>query len=230
MVTPKKRKSSQARKPIPRCLLCNRVKQQHAPGLTAADCPGFIAPDPASAAAGGPERERRPSTPPSPERTPTRRGRPGAAEIKRAKQALSATVALLDGGAHFVVPKIWTDDDRLQVDEVQSLVDATSAELEIVAPDVLRWLAQISESSVHIAFMFAIALVALPRLERRGIVPPGTSLLFAMAPVSMATGGPPVSGGGDGNGQVHADSVAASAVVVPNRYPDEIGQADGEGL
>lgn len=221
-------------RPLPKCVICGGIKASHHPNSPfRRDCTGWVAPEPEQLAAAASEARPAAGRPPASaarERTPSRRGKLGSDEQKRAKQMLGIILAGLDNGAHAMLPKVWTAEDKLKADEAVMLVGASYDELEALAPDVLRWLAEAAASSVHISFAWAIAMVAVPRLERRGIVPEGTTTLITLAPFYMAAGGAPVRSGPDRNGQEHPPRVVAAAVDVPDGTPDEVGFANGAGL
>lgn len=236
------RKRGTARKPVPRCVLCGQIKAAHHPNWpNPADCVGYVAPDPEPVAAG--EANTSPGSS-ARERTPNRRGGLGTQEQRRVKSLFGFSITAIGGGAfefmgqpqlipglaHLLAPDVWTKEDILRTEETALLVEGVYLEMEALFPKTLRWLAEKSESSVHLQFGWALATVLAPRLERRGLIPPGTSAFFALAPISMETGGAPVRGGPDRNGQVDAASVAAAAVVIPDGAANEVRQPDGEGL
>lgn len=214
----------------PKCALCGKVAGQHRKGRGASDCPGYVAPNhPETQVPSEDKQSGGASTKPK-QRVPARPPRLGQSESKRAKQMLGLGISGLDNAAHYALPKLWPDEDRLKPEETLDLINATYNELEAVAPQVLVWLSQVAAESVHIAFLWTIALVAMPRLERRGIVPAGTTFLIALAPFQVGAGGASVGDRGNGNGQVDPASATAATVVVPDRHPDQSRQADGQGL
>ena len=184
---------------------------------------GFVSPDSEDELAAA---EGEANNPPGrvQQRTPRRRGKLDSVEQKRVRSTLAFGVMAIDRGANFAMPTWWTKEDLLQQSETAALVDALYNELETF-PKALQWLARVSASSVHIQLAYVVACIAAPRLERRGIVPPGTAFLVTMAPLSVEAGRPPVSERGNGHRQEHASSPPAEAVVVPDRHPDESGQA-----
>jgi len=225
------------RGPLPKprllCVLCNFPKTEHYPKKKAEKCSGFVPSDLVDDAATGEANRSSKSAaghPPVQQRTPDRRGKLSAIESKRARQTLLWASTTLDRGANFLLPGLWTKEDLLQVEETTALVEATYAELEVISPKALQWLAKVFESSVHVQLAYVVACVAAPRLERRGLVPPGTAFLITMAPVAVAAGGPPEPDRRNGDRQEHADGGAAEAVVIPDRPADQSGQANGSGL
>lgn len=239
-------RAKRGRKPYPRCVLCGYIKQQHHPGAAARDCPTYVAPDPeapVSADAVG-ESPTTSTATRARERTPFRGGAISAVKQKRVKSVFATAVTAVGGGqyeflgqnhvipglAHMFAPNVWTDEDILRANETALLVEGVYLEMEALFPKALRWLAEQTEASVHLQFMWAVATVAVPRLERRGLVPPGTSFFFTVAPLSVGTGGAPVDHRPDRNGQEHADGVAAAAVVVPDGGADQVRQPDGSRL
>ena len=217
---------------FPKCDLCGKTKNQHKPDGQASDCPGIFAEAESSPGGVGEANTSPPDAHPTArrERTPRRKGRLDAAGAKQAKETLTFAVAGVDSVAHFLAPGMWEVQDQLNPGERTMLVDATYAELEQTYPQALVWLAQAFKASVHVQLAYVMACIAIPRLERRGIVPAGSSVLILMAPLGMGAGPAYGSERGDRNGQVHPDRTPAAAVVVPDRHPDEGGQAPGAGL
>src|SRR5438270_239460 len=75
-------------------------------------------------------------------------------------------------------------------------------------PRALLWLASAAEAGVHVQLAWAIAMIAAPRLARRGVIPPELANALAFAPVFMAAGSTPGSDRANGNGEVNASGVA----------------------
>jgi len=132
-------------------------------------------------------------------RTTSRHGqapvRGGTAKLSPQKQRnvkslLVLTIAGGDAAAARLAPKYWTAEDRLQQDETAALTKAIYAELE-AQPKVIEWLARIAEQGVHGQLAYTVAMVALPRLVRRGLVPADVAMALYFAGASAAASGAP---------------------------------------
>jgi hypothetical protein len=116
-----------------------------------------------------------------------------AAAARQIKSEFAFGLWLADQGAarasdNGLPHKGWwlTPDDRLQEDERTSLVNATYNELAARCPQVLVWLAKASESATEAALLYAIALVAAPRLARHGVIPNELASAIVFAPILFA--------------------------------------------
>jgi ribosomal protein S14 len=141
-----------------------------------------------------------------------------AAQARNVKTGLVLAIAGADAIAARAVPQHWTAEDRLQSDETTQLVKAIYAELESW-PKALAWLAAAAEQGVHVQLAYAIAMVALPRLMRRGLVPAdvaGFIFLAASQPQPGAADGPTAD-------------VAAGSASQPHRHNGN-GQVDASGV
>jgi hypothetical protein len=148
-----------------------------------------------------------------------------AAQIKRAKSAIGFPFVLGDLAAARLLPKYWTAEDRLAREETVQLVDAIYKELDSWGPDtlpahLLELLAEASENAVHLNLAMTIAVIALPRLVRRGLIPIDVLLAVAFfseqqqaesgpTPVSVESRPAPVDRGHERNGQVDSGELAA---------------------
>ena len=159
-----------------------------------------------------------------------------AAKQRNVKSLLVLTVAGLDMGAARLVPQHWTAEDRLQQDETASLVKAIYAELESW-PKVIEWIAAAAEQGVHAQLGLAIAMVALPRLVRRNLVPADVAFAVLLAtsqaganqpqpqpdPVPVAAGADGQPDRHDGNGQVYAGFVPGRDAPIHSGVSEQAG-------
>jgi hypothetical protein len=151
-----------------------------------------------------------------------------AAQQRQIKSEFALVLWAADQGAARAFPTYWlTPDDRLEEGERNLLVNAVYAELEAVFPQALKWLAKASESAVHAQLLYAIAIVAAPRLARHKVIPQELASAIVFAPILYAAQQQP-AGGAERN-------AGAAAGVEPERtpephWPDRNGQIDAGGF
>jgi len=145
------------------------------------------------------------------ERAPLRGG-PGklsAVRARNVKVLITGAIVMADMAAGRLAPVYWTPEDRLQQDETTALVRGVYAELE-AQPKLLEWLAAAADQGVHGQLAMALAMIALPRLMRRGVVPPDVA-----AALAFAFGQPPTP-----EQQPQPDAVSVEAG--PAREPERV--------
>lgn len=97
-------------------------------------------------------------------------------------------------------------DDPLKPEEIALLSDALTEEAWR-SNAAKRAIQRLYGVTTHGQLLLAVSMVAAPRLERRGIIPAGsTASLFQALAVSVATGGPSSGSGGNGFGEEHSSS------------------------
>lgn len=160
---------------------------------------------------------------------------PTRGEKSTAEKAVQFTVGLLDFGASSLLPGVWapgTPDsdppgDNLNEFETTSLCQGIYGELEL-HPNAIIKIAQVATfAGVHGRFTAAVCLIAIPRLERRGILPTelaaklSIGALLALSgsadeseadAVHMAAGRAHGGVGTNGRGQEHAGSVVGDSL------------------
>lgn len=122
-------------------------------------------PEPADAKKGAPKR-------------PTKK----IAELRNGVVSMIALAASgLDGLAHTVAAKAWTDEDRLTETEVSIIAGAVAEEI-IRRPKIAERIAGLANTRDRATLLLALALVAIPRLARHGALPPavGRAVVQAM--------------------------------------------------
>lgn len=151
-----------------------------------------------------------------------RRGRrPGSRNTSTSKTAVQSAVAQMMVAANVVITvaarfNFCRYDDALSGEEMAVLTDGVVAEA-MAHPKMAQYLTAINNVSPHVAMANALIVVAIPRLQRRGIigdfaaddsVPQSNDV-----PVSMETGG--AHGGSGGYGEREEYPLSPSAQRVP---------------
>jgi hypothetical protein len=165
-----------------------------------------------------------------PERKPSSAGgrrKPSHAELKRntASVLMMANYALAG-----TLPRQY-HADLLQPEEVDVLAAGIAAELH-ANPRVLAYFQKMAAASgPHMVMLAAAAVIAAPRLARRGVLPAPAAQAVMMAGTALVTGHGNTAdveprpahggGGGYGLGEVNSDGVAWEAEEVPHRGADE---------
>lgn len=98
------------------------------------------------------------------ERTPNRR-KPTEREVRT---VLDASIAFADQGACLVFPT-W-QEERLTAEERARLADALVDEV-LHSDKLTKWYIRTTTVTRHGKLMYALATIALPRLQRRGLIP-----------------------------------------------------------
>lgn len=121
-----------------------------------------------------PPKEKKPARPPQ---------WPGALSKAKILRITTATIVGLDAGANAVSNMLqlraWENGnpplgDRLTAQEIALLANA-SAEEAARHPQVLRVIDRVVRLAGRAGLAGALVIVAIPRLERRNLVPPGVS-------------------------------------------------------
>jgi hypothetical protein len=181
-----------------------------------------------------------PQEPPEPSRTRERAPQRSASKVSAktrqdAKTVMAVSIAGLDMGAGWLVPKWWTAEDRLNREETAALVDGVYAEIENLNPKWLAEIAKLAAAGVHAQLIWALTTIAMPRLIRHGIFKPDDPIvaayLFAQSAgfgqggpaVSVDTGPAPVDRGGNGHGQVDPGEFSAAVSTVGSGAAEQAG-------
>lgn len=143
----------------------------------------------------GPGRPRKDGSPAQPRkpRKSTVEARKQASEICTALVAMGqvATVSVLTQ----VLQKSVDESDYLTEDEMVALGDAISAEM-LASVRARKWLDRAVKVSPHLALMQVAFAIAVPRLQRHGIIPGGMHERSETdTTVPMETGGTPSDSG-----------------------------------
>jgi hypothetical protein len=187
-----------------------------------------------SAARGAVNTQSASSPQPSPEQVPLRGpAKLSAVAQRNAKTLITIAIAGSDNIAARLVPQHWTAEDRLAQEETVMLVAAVYA---ATPAKVLEWLAKAAEQGVYVQLAYAIGMVALPRLVRRGLVPADVALLFFLAAnqpqppaaadqdaATVESGATPEPDRDNGNGQVYAGFVPGRGAPVHGGFQVETG-------
>lgn len=147
-----------------------------------------------------------------------------AAAARQIKSEFSLALWGADQAAARLAPQYWTTpEDRLQDDERTSLVNATYAVLEAYFPAALKVLAKVSESAPLATFLYAVAMVAAPRLAHHKVIPPelASAIIFAPLLFNQPAGPDPATGA--------AAAVDSERARVSDR-PNWDGQIDASGI
>jgi hypothetical protein len=162
------------------------------------------------------------TAPKRPEIKPATKPAVPAAAAKQIKSEFSFALWLADQGAAKAVPRYWiTPDDRLADDERTMLVNATYNELEARFPKLLKALAKVQENATEAALLYAIAIVAAPRLARHGVIPAELASAIVFAPIILANAQQSVA-------ESDASAVGAESASQPDREYRN-GQIDASG-
>jgi hypothetical protein len=106
-----------------------------------------------------------------PERTPRRPQptiNPKNPSKKEVTAAVGAGLAIANKGVQFVWPP-WKEDE-LNPLEIGLLADALADEI-LSSKTLTRLLVKAKENSVHVKLAYVLAIIAIPRLEKRGLLP-----------------------------------------------------------
>lgn len=126
------------------------------------------------------------------ESAPKRRGRPRGSTNKprqaSAKEQAEALLNLVNAGLAFGSP-----EDALNKDEMEALAQALADD-----PWTAKYLTVTGRYSAHANLVIAVALIAIPRMQRHGIIPSASE---PFAPVPMEAGGAYGNHWGNGFGQ-----------------------------
>src|SRR5215472_10601590 len=167
----------------------------------------------------GMERQSRAS---SGERAPARGPRaPSKAQIKQ------SLAMLIFGAQKFAIGMFpGLQEDELSRHEIAMLADVLADEAE-AHPEAKRWIARVQTSSVHARLAFTLAMIAMPRLARRGILPEGIDEgidEFVLATMAVAPGGAPGGDRGDGLGEIDPDGTGPEHAPLFYSGADEAGR------
>jgi hypothetical protein len=178
----------------------------------------------------------------TPKRPDVKSGAKAAIPAAAAKQIKSEFGVLLwgaDQAAAMLAPQQWTTpEDRLTDDERTLLVNASYNELEARCPDLLRLLARAQASATEAVLLYAIAMIAAPRLARHKVIPESfaSAIIFAPLVAQSVTREQSAAGVGavptsqpdrpNGNGQVHPGEPFAQGAPVRVGAPEQAGLGD----
>jgi hypothetical protein len=112
-----------------------------------------------------------------------------AAAAKQLKSEFALLLYVTDQGAARLAPKYWTTpEDRLTEDERTSLVNSSYAALESteLGRRLLKMLFKVSESAPLAQLVYAVAIVAAPRLAHHKVIPPELASAIVFAPLLFA--------------------------------------------
>lgn len=128
---------------------------------------------------------------------------------------------------------LWQPQDRLDASEITLLTEAIYGEIA-QKPNLVIQLAKLaSAKGAHARLLQACALVALPRLARRGLLPEdmatALSLILQMAPLEDDIDG---DGDGDGPGRQSGQDTAGleSGPASGGDWQDRAGQIDADRM
>lgn len=161
------------------------------------------------------------------ERTPRRRGRkPNPREVYT---AVASAVYMADTGACFLFPA-WVED-RLTQQEIGALGQALGD--EIMSSEYLtRMLMKAQTNSVHVKLAYTVAMIAIPRMAKHGMIPAGfivtedTSAETDTTPVPMEAGAAHGDRGDDGIGQVNTGEQDTGNTEIPSGAEEQSGRRD----
>ena len=154
-----------------------------------------------------------------------------ASQREALKGLAATTLGFSDLFAHALVPKVWTQEDRLKDYEGKLLVDGLWAEVSM-HPRLVEWLLKLSsQTSGHAQLAGALTLVSLPRLANHGLLPPEFAKMASYFALQLATLGAnsfpmesrpaPNGNSGDGAGEVNTNGVAGPTTEVQDSTPLE---------
>lgn len=159
-----------------------------------------------------------------------------AVKTRQVKSIFALGIWGADQVAARSAPQYWnTPEDRLTGDEQAALVGATYTEIEARFPKLLEWFAKASESATEAALVWTVAMIALPRLARHGVISNelATAILFApfavanaTAPAGVESHGTPQPDRSNRNGQIDASGVPAPISEIRGSAAEQARQGD----